>query len=139
MVKKIILITILILLLPLLRAEAAAITSWKYHFLNDPDARQVANNIASLQREMNLENDPIQQFIAGMNGRVMSIIQQGIINEMLDENQDASGQYDIGDLNVVIIEDQQTGVVTIVLTNTETGEVTEIEYSTSEWPTDFDY
>lgn len=139
MLKKIILITILILLIPILRAEAAVITSWKYQFLNDPDARQVANNIASLQHEMNLENDPIQQFIAGMNGRVMSIIQQGIINEMLDENQDASGEYDIGDLNVVIIEDQQTGVVTIVLTNTETGEVTEIEYSTSEWPTDFDY
>lgn len=139
MLKKKLLYLLILLLIISTGVQAASTTSWKFNILNNPDARQVANNIASMQHKMNLENDPIQQFIAGLNGRIMSIIQQGIINKMLDDNQDASGEYDIGNLNIVIIEDQQTGVVTIVLTNTETGEVTVIEYSTRDWPTDFDY
>lgn len=114
-------------------ASASATTSWKFQTFNDPDARQVAQNIASTQNEMSLSEDPIAQFISGLNGRIMSLIQQDIVNKMV-EDELAEGSYDVGNLEIVVNEDEITGVVTLVLTNTETGEVTEIEYSTSDWP-----
>lgn len=113
--------------------SASATTSWEFQIFNDPDARQVAQNIASTQNEMSLSEDPIAQFISGLNGRIMSLIQQDIVNKMV-EDELAEGSYDVGNLEIVVNEDEITGVVTLILTNTETGEVTEIEYSTSDWP-----
>ncbi len=112
---------------------ADSVTSWDFKTFNDPDARQVAQNIASTQHEMSLSEDPIAQFISGLNGRIMSLIQQDIVNKMIDDGL-AEGSYDVGNLEVTIDEDEITGVVTIILTNTTTGEVTEIEYSTDDWP-----
>ncbi|MGM0602253.1 MAG: curli assembly protein CsgF [Bacillota bacterium] len=116
-------------------AAASTVTSWKFQILNDPDARQVAQNIASLQNEMTLSKDPIAQFIDGLNGRIMSIIQQDIVNKMLEDNIGDGQSYEVGDIEIAIFEDEQTGEVTIILTNKITGEVTEIRYNTDEWPT----
>lgn len=112
---------------------AASTTSWSFQTFNNPDARQVAQNIASTQHEMSLSEDPIAQFISGLNGRIMSLIQQDIVNKMVEDGL-AEGSYDVGNLEITVNEDEITGVVTIILTNTDTGEVTEIEYSTDDWP-----
>jgi curli production assembly/transport component CsgF len=114
-------------------AGADTVTSWEFKTFNDPDARQVAQNIASTQHEMSLAEDPIAQFISGLNGRIMSLIQQDIVNKMVEEGL-AEGSYDVGNLEITVSEDEVTGVVTVTLVNTDTGEVTEIEYSTDEWP-----
>lgn len=116
---------------------ADSVTSWKFKTFNDPDARQVAQNIASTQHEMSLSEDPIAQFINGLNGRIMSLIQQDIVNKMVEDGL-AEGNYDVGNLEITVSEDEITGVVTIILTNTTTGEVTEIEYSTDDWPSSED-
>jgi curli production assembly/transport component CsgF len=113
--------------------NADTVTSWEFKTFNDPDARQVAQNIASTQHEMSLSEDPIAQFISGLNGRIMSLIQQDIVNKMVEEGL-AEGSYDVGNLEITVSEDEVTGVVTVTLVNTNTGEVTEIEYSTDEWP-----
>ncbi|RCW62453.1 MULTISPECIES: curli assembly protein CsgF [Halanaerobium] len=113
--------------------SADSTTSWSFQTFNDPDARQVAQNIASTQHEMSLSEDPIAQFISGLNGRIMSLIQQDIVNKMVEDGL-AEGNYDVGNLEVTVNEDEITGVVTIILTNKTTGEVTEIEYSTDDWP-----
>lgn len=113
--------------------SAGSTTSWSFQTFNNPDARQVAQNIASTQHEMSLSEDPIAQFISGLNGRIMSLIQQDIVNKMIEDGL-AEGSYDVGNLEVTVNEDEITGVVTIILTNTATGEVTEIEYSTDDWP-----
>lgn len=113
--------------------SAASTTSWSFQTFNNPDARQVAQNIASTQHEMSLSEDPIAQFISGLNGRIMSLIQQDIVNKMVEDGL-AEGDYDVGNLEITVNEDEITGVVTIILTNKETGEVTEIEYSTDDWP-----
>ena len=136
MKKKLIFILLIFLMTFLIFSNivsASAVTSWEFQTFNDPDARQVAQNIASTQKEMSLSEDPIAQFISGLNGRIMSLIQQDIVNKMV-EDELAEGSYDVGNLEIVVNEDEITGVVTLILTNTETGEVTEIEYSTSDWP-----
>lgn len=114
-------------------AGADTVTSWEFNSFNDPDARQVAQNIASTQHEMSQEEDPIAQFVSGLNGRIMSLIQQDIVNKMVEEDL-AEGSYDVGNLEVTVSEDETTGVVTVTLVNKDTGEVTEIEYSSDEWP-----
>jgi len=113
--------------------SAGSTTSWSFQTFNNPDARQVAQNIASTQHEMSLSEDPIAQFISGLNGRIMSLIQQDIVNKMIEDGL-AEGSYDVGNLEVTVSEDETTGIVTIILTNKVTGEVTEIEYSTDDWP-----
>ncbi|MGM0602019.1 MAG: curli assembly protein CsgF [Bacillota bacterium] len=113
--------------------SADTVTSWSFRTFNDPDARQVAQNIASTQHEMSLSEDPIAQFISGLNGRIMSLIQQDIVNKMVEDGL-AEGSYDVGNLEISVREDEITGVVTVTLTNINTGEVTEIEYSTDDWP-----
>ncbi|SRR6056297_2187349 len=128
-------ITVLIIFYLSIGIKASTVTSWKFQILNDPDARQVAQNIASLQNEMTLSKDPIAQFIDGINGRIMSIIQQDIVNKMLEDNIGDGQSYEVGDIEIAVFEDPQTGVVTIILTNKITGEVTEIQYNTDEWPT----
>ncbi|MGP3779364.1 curli assembly protein CsgF [Halanaerobium saccharolyticum] len=137
MMKKKILSTLLMAFISILFFSnfiiAASTTSWSFQTFNNPDARQVAQNIASTQHEMSLSEDPIAQFISGLNGRIMSLIQQDIVNKMVEDGL-AEGNYDVGNLEIAVDEDEITGVVTITLVNTVTGEVTEIEYSTDDWP-----
>ncbi|MGP3778437.1 curli assembly protein CsgF [Halanaerobium saccharolyticum] len=120
-------------------ALAASVTSWKFNIFNDPDARQVAQNIASAQNDMSLANDPIAQFISGINGRIMNMIQQDIVNKMLEDNIGDGLNYEVGDVEIDVTEDPLTGIVTIVLTNIITGEITVIEYDTTEWPSSEDF
>ncbi|PTV98486.1 curli production assembly/transport component CsgF [Halanaerobium saccharolyticum] len=120
-------------------ALAASVTSWKFNIFNDPDARQVAQNIASAQNDMTLANDPIAQFISGINGRIMNMIQQDIVNKMLEDNIGDGLNYEVGDVEIDVTEDPLTGIVTIVLTNIITGEITVIEYDTTEWPSSEDF
>ena len=120
-------------------ALAASVTSWKFNIFNNPDARQVAQNIASAQNDMSLANDPIAQFISGINGRIMNMIQQDIVNKMLEDNIGDGLNYEVGDVEIDVTEDPLTGIVTIVLTNIITGEITVIEYDTTEWPSSEDF
>lgn len=140
--KKISLIIVLSILFSIIFSTsllAASVTSWKFNVLNDPDARQVAQNIASAQNDMSLANDPIAQFISGINGRIMNMIQQDIVNKMLENNIGDGVNYEVGDVEIDVTEDPITGVVTILLTNIVTGEITVIEYDTTEWPSSEDF
>ncbi|TDQ06143.1 curli production assembly/transport component CsgF [Halanaerobium saccharolyticum] len=139
--KKISLIILFFIILIIFSnlALAASVTSWKFNIFNDPDARQVAQNIASAQNDMTLANDPIAQFISGINGRIMNMIQQDIVNKMLEDNIGDGLNYEVGDVEIDVTEDPLTGIVTIVLTNIITGEITVIEYDTTEWPSSEDF
>ncbi|RCW52328.1 MULTISPECIES: curli assembly protein CsgF [Halanaerobium] len=140
--KKILSLIMLIIIISIVlpnAVQAASVTSWKFNILNDPDARQVAQNIASAQNDMTLANDPIAQFISGINGRIMNMIQQDIVNKMLENNIGEGINYEVGDVQIDVTEDPLTGVVTIVLTNIITGEITVIEYDTTEWPSSEDF
>ena len=139
--KKISLIILFFIILMIFSnsALAASVTSWKFNIFNDPDARQVAQNIASAQNDMTLANDPIAQFISGINGRIMNMIQQDIVNKMLENNIGDGVNYEVGDVEIDVTEDPLTGIVTIVLTNIITGEITVIEYDTTEWPSSEDF
>ena len=114
---------------------AASTTSWNFRILNNPDSRQVAHNIAQAQQEMSEAEDPIAQFISGLESRIMNNIQRDIVNQMIEEGL-AEGVYETNTLIIEVSEDDN-GVVTIWIENKETGERTEIEYGTNDWDFDF--
>ncbi len=118
---------------------AASLTSYKFRIFNSPDQRQVAYNIAQAQHEMSLEKDEIARFVSALEGRIMGEITADIVRKMMSEEgfgEDA--YYNTDNLEIIVTEDDN-GVVTIYVYNKVTGESTEIEYDTGEWPefTDF--
>jgi len=118
--------------------SAATVTSWNFEIFNNPNARQVAFNIAKAQDELaQEEKDPITEFISGMDRRLESSVQREIMDMIMDDDRIAAGEYEVGNLTVKVAEDPGTGNVILQITNIETGETTIVEYSTNEWPTDY--
>ncbi|TDO83341.1 type VIII secretion system (T8SS) CsgF protein [Halanaerobium saccharolyticum] len=137
MLKKIFIISILFFFFVISFSSfvgAASTTSWSFKVLNDPDARQVAYNLAQAQNEMSESEDPIAQFVSGLEGRIMSNIQRDIVNKMIEDGS-AAGVYETNTLLVTVEDDN--GDVTIYITNKETGEQTKVEYGTNDWDFDF--
>ncbi len=136
MLKKIFIITLSLLLILSLSncIFAASTTSYKFRIFNSPDQRQVAYNIAQAQHEMSLEKDEIARFVSALEGRIMGEITGDIVRKMMSEEgfgEDA--YYNTDNLEIIVTEDDN-GVVTIYVYNKVTGESTEIEYDTGEWP-----
>ena len=118
--------------------QADTTMSWEFQVFNNPNARQVAHNIAKAQKDLSKkEKDPIAEFKDGLDRRLQSSVQRDIMDMIFNDDRVAAGEYEVGKLNVRIAEEPETGVVILEITNTETGETTIVEYSTDEWPTDY--
>ncbi|MFW6028696.1 MAG: hypothetical protein ACOCRO_00435 [Halanaerobiales bacterium] len=114
---------------------AASTTSYSFRVLNNPDARQVAYNIAKAQHDMSLEVDEVAQFISIIEGRIMSLITEDIVEKMLGDGFGENGQanYDTNTLDITVIEGDD-GIVTVRVRNVVSGEESELEYNPAEWP-----
>ena len=118
--------------------QADTTMSWEFQVFNNPNARQVAHNIAKAQKDLSKkEKDPIAEFKDGLDRRLQSSVQRDIMDMIFNDDRVAAGEYEVGKLNVRIAEEPETGLVILEITNTETGETTIVEYSTDEWPTDY--
>ncbi len=114
-------------------STAASTTSYSFRILNSPDQRQVAQNIASKQHEMSLEEDKVAQFKSLIEGRIMSIISSDIVEKMLsEEGFGGDTQYDTDSLDIFVEEVDGQTIITIV--NKESGEEDELIYNPDEWP-----
>ncbi|MFP4016809.1 MAG: curli assembly protein CsgF [Halanaerobiales bacterium] len=119
-------------------ASASVNMSWSFEIFNNPNARQVAHTIAKAQNEMTEEEkDPIADFTDGLERRMQSSVQREIMDMIMDDEEVAAGEYEVGNLIVEVAEDPATGNVILEITNTETGETTIVEYSTDDWPTEY--
>ena len=109
--------------------------SWRFQSFNNPNARQVNMNVAETQAGMVEEMvDPLERFQQQFERRMISSIQRSIVERIRDEDAEgpAEGSYQVGDLEIIISEDQLTGEVTLDVVNIITGESTTISYS-DEW------
>lgn len=108
--------------------------SWNFRLFNNPNARQVAFNIAQVQNDMVEEEvDPVADFQRGLERRLMSSIQRDIINKIMDESAIRVGDYQVGDLEIRIGEDPISGEVIVEIYNQMTGESSIITYSIDEF------
>ena len=115
--------------------SAASTTSYNFRVLNSPDQRQVAYNIAKAQHEMSLEHDKVAQFIAIIEGRIMSLITENIVEKMLGDGFGETGEarYDTNSLDIFVVENND-GTVTINVRNKISGEESELIYNPAQWP-----
>jgi hypothetical protein len=115
-------------------STAASTTSYSFRILNSPDQRQVAQNIASKQHEMSLEEDKVAQFKSLIEGRIMSIISSDIVEKMLsEEGFGGDTQYDTDSLDI-FVEEKEDGQVIVTIVNKESGEKDELIYNPDDWP-----
>lgn len=133
--KIILLISIIFLVILAGKANAYNYTmSWDFSILNNPSARQVAINTAEKQAGLiEEEEDPMEAFVNSLERRLISTVQGDIIDQILDEDEVAFGQYDVGDLSITVAEDPDTGEVVVEIENVITGEKTVITYSSEDW------
>jgi curli production assembly/transport component CsgF len=108
--------------------------SWSFRTFNNPNARQVAINMAEKQNGMVEETeDPIERFRESFERRLMSNMQQGLIDQITGEGSVEDGSYQIGDLDISVSEDSATGDVTLTITNLNTGETSIVTYSSDDY------
>ncbi|MFP4199728.1 MAG: curli assembly protein CsgF [Halanaerobium sp.] len=114
--------------------------SWNFRVFNHPNARQAAINTAEKQDGLIEENqDPVERFRESFERRLMSTVQRNLIDQILDDEKEAEGNFQTGDLDISVTEDPDTGDVTFETTDLNTGETTIITYSADDWPTDYKY
>ena len=114
--------------------------SWRFRVYNNPNARQVAINVAEKQAGLVEENqDPIDRFRESFERRLMSSVQRSLIDQILGEEEVEEGNFQTGDLDISVSEDPDTGDITLEITDLNTGETTIVTYSSDEWPTEYDY
>ena len=115
-------------------SNAASTTSYSFRVLNNPDQRQVAQNIASKQHEMSLEEDKIAQFKSLIEGRIMSLISSDIVSKMRsEEGFGGEAKYDTDSLDI-FVEEKDDGEVIVKIVNKESGEEDELIYNPDDWP-----
>ncbi len=110
--------------------------SWSFRTFHNPNARQVAKGIAEQQDGMvEEEEDPIDTFRERLERRLMSRIQRNLIDRITGDEGELEDEFDVdvGDLNIYVDHDEDTGVVTIEITNLITGETDVITYSEDSW------
>ena len=145
MCKKMVFIFIsAVLIIGMTSGHAAAYNinmSWNFRIFNNPNARQVAINTAEKQAEMIdvEEEDPLERFRERFERRLTSRIQRDMVSKILDDEELAFGDYEVGDLEISIAEDPDTGEVLVEITDVVTGETTVITYSSDEWPTEYSW
>lgn len=141
-INMLILTMILVLVLSIFSSVQASnyTMSWRFKVYNKPNARQVAINVAEKQAGLVEEvEDPIEQFRESFERRLMSNMQRSLIDQIMGEESVEDGNYQIGDLDISVYEDPDTGDVTLEITDINTGETSIVTYSSDEWPTEYDY
>jgi len=107
--------------------------SWDFEVFNNPNATQVAINVAQTQDDLTEEEeDPLERFKEGLERRLYSAIQRRIV-DMITGDSEAYGEFEAGNLEVKVAEDPDTGEVIVDIYNTETGESTIITYAPGEY------
>lgn len=108
--------------------------SWDFQKFNNPDARQVANNVAKNQDGMvRPEGNSLERFKESLERRLYSRAQREIVDAIMDEDGIAYGDFKAGDLDISVAEDPQTGEVIVDITDTISGDNTVITYSSEDW------
>ncbi|MFW5991739.1 MAG: curli assembly protein CsgF [Halanaerobiaceae bacterium] len=132
--KKIITLLVVIIFTLAGTVTAANYTmSWDFEIFNDANATQVALNNAQIQDELaEEEEDPLERFKEGLERRLYSAVQRSIV-DMITGDSEAYGEFEVGNLEVSVAEDPDTGEVIVDIYNTETGESTTITYAPDEY------
>ena len=107
--------------------------SWDFELYNNPYAEQTALNIAQAQKSLEeekekvsyWEQDPLERFKDMLQRELLYRISRQIVEEAFGEEGELQpGQYIAGDYVIDIFTD---GVITVVITDTATGNTTTIE------------
>lgn len=102
--------------------------SYRFEFFNNPNARQVALNIANRQRELATEEEEqsvIERFRESLERQIINRAIREIVESVFDPDGDIQeGWYQVGD-DIIIFERDESGnmVVTYIDAN---GNMTEI-------------
>lgn len=113
-------------------SQAANYTmSWDFQYFNNPNARQVAINIAEKQAGMITEDiSSYERFRASLEQRLLSSVQRSIIRQLLNEEEFTEiKDLKVGDLIINIIQGDD-GEVTVIIKDIITGDKTELTYNT---------
>lgn len=112
-----------------LRTASANFVNWEFEIFNDPNARQVALNVAGQQRSLEEgELTPEEEFRNQLERRILSRIMQAVVAEAFGDGEGDfnGGQFQTGDLEIDIIADNGE-TITIHIHNKATGADTIIE------------
>ena len=138
--KKLITISLFICLILTISYSAYAYSSpnftmsWSFQTFNQPNARQVAINIAEKQDGLIEEQeDPIEKFASGLERRLYSSAQRDIVDKIMNKDEVPYGEYEAGNLEISVAEDPQTGEIIVDIYDTVSGDSTTITYSGDDW------
>jgi curli production assembly/transport component CsgF len=142
-IKAMIILFIIFILtfsLPVFAYDSIYNMSWDFEIFNNPDARQVAINIAEKQDSLVVaEKSDIERFAEGLDRRIYSLAQRKVVDMIANEDEAAFGEFEAGNLQISVAEDPQTGEVIVEVTDVITGETTIITYSNEDFGSDFSY
>lgn len=126
------LVAVVLLMLGLNGAVNAAnfTMSWDYKIFGNPNARQVALNLADKQATLEkAEQSEIDAFVEGLKRRLVSEVYRNIIDGLFDpDGTPGGGIYYAGNLIITVDHDGDGGTV-VIIEDTVTGEVSIIELS----------
>lgn len=111
--------------------QAANFTmSYSFKVLGNPNARQVALNLAEKQANlMKDEQSELELFVEGLKRRLMSEVYRQILEDIFDpEGPPEDGQYFAGNL-IISVHTDENGNTVIIVEDTVTGEISIIELS----------
>lgn len=129
--KSRILIAAFVLVLSLQSLASAATFTMSYGFkiFGNPNARQVALNLADKQAALEKEEQSeLDAFVEGLKRRLVSEVYRDIIDDVFDSENPQGGTYYAGNLVINVHHDPDGGTLVIV-EDTVTGEVSIIDMS----------
>ncbi|ADQ15223.1 curli assembly protein CsgF [Halanaerobium hydrogeniformans] len=112
-------------------SQAANYTmSWDFQYFNNPNARQVAINIAEKQAGMITEDiSSYERFRASLEQRLLSSVQRSIIRQLLNEEEFKEIEdLRVGDL-IINITEGLDGEVIVTIEDRITGDKTTLTYN----------
>ena len=114
--------------------------SWDFQIFNDYDYRQIALNVAQIQKGLvEDKKDPIEEFKDDLERRLFSSVQRNIVDMILNEDEIPYGKFEAGDLKITVAEDPLTGEVLIDVVDVISGDSTTINYSSDDWATGYNW
>lgn len=112
-------------------AHAANFTmSYSFKIFGNPNARQVALNLAEKQANLAKgEQTELEMFVEGLKRRLMSEVYRQILDDIFNpDGPPEDGQYFAGNL-VISVRTDDDGNTVIIVEDTVTGEISIIELS----------
>ena len=134
------LLTLMIFLFFLISSATNHTMSWDFQIFNDYDYRQIALNVAQIQKGLvEDKKDPIEEFKDDLERRLFSSVQRNIVDMILNEDEIPYGKFEAGDLKITVAEDPLTGEVLIDVVDVISGDSTTINYSSDDWATGYNW